>query len=247
MSYVERLEPRRAPFSPALLSPSLNFEADYGIDQAAGVLSSWTDRKGIVASQASAPAKPSWGIVDGRPGITTDANKFLTIPKAQAPLPGTGATVYWVGSTSSALTVIGVWGLWGSTAAGNIWLGALNDATSAQTAAYLSEVGTNTNRASKGAGDPSDGLTHINTLRWTGSQVIAGLDGVSATPVACAGSKGLHADTADFAIGRYYAALANPAATVVHRALIVIPRILALDADEDRAMRTYLRRKWGSP
>lgn len=247
MREIVRRVPIRSPADIAGLD--LWLEADAGVTtDGSGLVTGWLDRSGRGRhASASGAGRPAAASVGGRPAIATGASTFLAIPKALAPLPGTGATAYWIGSTSSALTVIGVWGLWSTVTSGAIWLHAINDATAAQTAAYINETGTNTNRSSKGAGDPSDGLTHVNILRWSGSQVIAGLDGVEATGVACAGAKAPTVDTQDFSIGRYQATLASPAATVYHRALIIYSRYIAAGSAEDVAIRAYLRARWGTP
>lgn len=239
-------------WSPAdLASLGLWLEADYGVSESSSRVSAWADRSGNGnnAAQATGGNQPLYTTVGGLAAVQMDDTaRYMTIPKGPATLePGTGATVYWVGQSSgTATSQYGVWGLWSTAAGGNVWAQVINDGTTSRSGFYISETGTNTNRAAQVSQDPTTGAPVCVVARWDGSNVRSSQASTTGGPTACAGAKGDAITTANFCIGRYLESLANPAGVVSHHALIIVNRYIAYGSDEDVQIRAYLANKWGS-
>ena len=120
----------------------------------------------------------------------------------------------------------------------------MNGSCASACAAYLSEVGTDTDKGAIVGGDASTGTPHVTVLRYDPIGFVrAALDGLAASATAIAGVKNV--PTGITYIGRASPTLYPIDANLYEFA--IVQRHVPLGGAEDVFIRDYLRRTCGTP
>lgn len=225
-------------------------ESTWGVERdSSGNVSQVRDRtgRGNHATQATAGARPTFALVNGRPVLqTTKAARFLEIAASlDYAWSDKGLSIYAVARSSSAVAAQYHVGCWAAAPAGERrWLLGLNDSNVAKGGGYASEVGTNADRQVIINEDCSTGSPRVQSLHITASGLsLYGQAGATRYgPTAMAGQRS--GTPASLCIGRIFAADVTLGADCDFSALIVCRRMLS--TVEDAVVRNYLAQQHGA-